>query len=213
MLILSWNCAGGLRGKIDEVKLIIDKYKPSVLFINEAELKQNMDVGYLSIDNYYLLKNNLPLSRIACYIKKNLPHVVLKLKHEVDMIMLKIGEYHLTGCYRGFTIKDTCQKQHLKHILENIKMIDHPFVLIGDLNVDPQRDVDKWNGKMLQEWSIDEGMSQLIKGYTRQRVVTNKNGQPKLDLKNLKSTWYTQTEVMTWQYQKIQVTIAIIVSS
>jgi len=184
MLVLSWNCAGGLKGKIDEVRLIIDKHKPGIMFINEAEITPTTPLDYLKIDGYSFVSNG-DSSRIACYISEAITWKEIKQKHKVDMIQLKLGEFHIVGCYRGFTTKNETQQDHFKKILSNLKMVNFPLLLVGDLNVDPRRDANKWNGRLLQSWAIEEGLSQLVKGFTRSRVVTKQNGQSRLEKSKL----------------------------
>jgi len=63
MLILSWNCQGGLNCKIDEVKILTKKYLPHIFFINESEIDPTCDLGYFEpfgpvIFNLYM--NRLP---------------------------------------------------------------------------------------------------------------------------------------------------------
>ncbi len=65
--ILFWNCCGGLPSKINEIKLIIDKYGPEAFFIAESELTQ-INTPWCQIKGYNLLTSETTLSRIACYL-------------------------------------------------------------------------------------------------------------------------------------------------
>jgi len=51
--ILSWNCAGGIRGKMDEIKHIISQTSPDLFFICEAEYSGKNET-YFNVQNYQL---------------------------------------------------------------------------------------------------------------------------------------------------------------
>jgi len=53
MLVLSWNCANGIKYKLDEIKAFIDKHNPDIFFVCESELKPE-DVCRILIKGYNL---------------------------------------------------------------------------------------------------------------------------------------------------------------
>jgi len=185
MILLSWNCQGGLRCKIDEVKLIIKKYLPHIFFINESEINPQEDLGYFAIDNYKLIINEKHKTcRIACYVNNKIDFKLLNFTDKADIIGLEVDNIKFYGAYRGFTDKEgTSASSQLDEILS---ISSEPnTILIGDLNTDPRRDNNKWNGKKLKDWMIKEGMIQLVKGDTRRRVVSKSNGDMKLEQSKL----------------------------
>ena len=71
--IFSWNSCLGLFHKIDYLRLEITVLKPDILFIQEAEISENMRKEHLKIDNYdiiYSEPKNGTKSRIAAFVKQ-----------------------------------------------------------------------------------------------------------------------------------------------
>jgi len=72
--IITWNCAGGLRGKLDEVKELVNITCPDLLFICEAEFN-GKNISYYCIPGYHLDiadSINLGKARIICYVKSSI---------------------------------------------------------------------------------------------------------------------------------------------
>jgi len=106
----SWNCCLGLVNKVDIVQSILKDYKLDVLFIQEAEIRQNTPINLLNTNGY-----NLELSptygqqnsRSCCYIKSNLKYkrVKSKEKNSVEVIIIEAFNTHIIGIYRPFYTK------------------------------------------------------------------------------------------------------------
>ena len=52
--IASWNCCLGILNKLDFVKNILDKHNIDILFLQEVEITNNMNLDLLKIKNYNL---------------------------------------------------------------------------------------------------------------------------------------------------------------
>ncbi len=74
-LVIWWNCAGGLNGKINEIKKLIKDESPLALFISESNTKENKTVLHLNITGYQFLTTISPFSRVACYLRNDI-HMV-----------------------------------------------------------------------------------------------------------------------------------------
>ena len=87
-----------LSNKMSEVKNLIQKEKPHILGVSEAELKKSQhNQGSLKVPGYDLLLpkswNNYGKARIVMYVKKNLPYEhVDELEHpDIQSIWIKAG--------------------------------------------------------------------------------------------------------------------------
>jgi len=49
--IISWNCAGGIKGKMDEIRSLVANTRPDFLFVSEAEFDGENE-EYIQIDKY-----------------------------------------------------------------------------------------------------------------------------------------------------------------
>jgi len=188
MLFLSWNCGNGLNSKIDAVRYLIEKSNPDALFIHEAEAKIGQ-LSYFQIKNYDLVPANSingphQMARTVCYIKNSSPLKVIQTNDSnADIIMLEMGKIAFAGLYRGFKLPPNTLPQSyfesylriLDTIVSNMKFTE--IFIMGDFNIDPQRDMKKWNGKMLEEWSTEHCLTQHIKGTTRQRDILMASGK------------------------------------
>jgi len=184
MLFLSWNCANGLVNKIDNVRVVVEKFIPEIAFIQESNLK-DQQIGPCQIKGYDLLTSNTLLSgcsRIACYKKRGSQFKQLKVQNDtIDLIILESDFALIIGLYRGFKIYDgSLPKDHFQKYLTEIERnlkINKELIIMGDFNIDPRRDINKWNGRMLEDFVLSQGLIQHVKGNTRKRIVLKSNGQ------------------------------------
>jgi len=75
--IISWNCAGGAKGKIDEIRELTINSRPDFLFICEPEF-DGTNEDYLAIADYHLdaaKSLSLGKARLICYVHKNIRNV------------------------------------------------------------------------------------------------------------------------------------------
>jgi len=83
--IISWNCAGGLKAKIDEVKNIISATNVDFFFTCEAEVKAQQE-KFFEIRNYELFVANsiqLGKGRLTCHVSASVSHL-FKRKPELE---------------------------------------------------------------------------------------------------------------------------------
>jgi len=83
--VVAWNCAGGLKAKIDEVKNIISKTNADIFFTCEAEVTLQQD-SFFEIRNYELhVANSILLGkgRLTCHVSASVSHL-FKRKLEVE---------------------------------------------------------------------------------------------------------------------------------
>lgn len=68
--VVSWNCAGGIKGKIDVVRKLALDTRANFLFISEAEF-DGINIDYIMLDGYHLdVADTLRVgkARLVCYV-------------------------------------------------------------------------------------------------------------------------------------------------
>jgi len=176
--IISWNCAGGMKNKMDEVKRILFSSNADFLFISEAEVSEKI-LSFLNIQGYELVLAPMheKRSRIACYIKSSHMHefkqrVDLESPRE-DVIVLESDSLRIIGVYRGFMnpFPNYDQLDMFFSLLSRSCNISKKLLVVGDFNIDPNRDSHTRAGRRLDEWAIDHDLIQMVGTVTRRRVV------------------------------------------
>jgi len=184
MSFLSWNCSNGIANKIDNIRVVMDKFVPEIAFIHEAEITENQ-LGPCQIKGYDLLTANtisVGKSRTVCYRLKNSGFKQAQIKQEnlIDMIVLENLDTILIGLYRGFKLPENClPAEFFQRYLDEINKYSNSWkeiIVMGDFNIDPKRDVSKWNGRMLENFILSNGLKQHVRGTTRRRIILKKNG-------------------------------------
>ena len=157
MKILSWNKTGcNIQERMIQIKDLINKEKPHVLFINELNFNPDQNKGITFIKNYTFETDNFPMvnktARTGVWIKQNLNYSREK-KIELNnssIIAINIGFHKknkilLIRYYRQHNLlKQTKssnsqknkafqgQVDKIKEIIKNNKEV----ILIGDINID-----------------------------------------------------------------------------
>jgi len=183
--IFSWNCAGGIKGKIDAIRNLIAKSNPDFLFISEAEF-DGENVEYIEIEKYSLdIAESLSLgkARLLCYVHETYRNVFKRLKHleghRENIIVYGNKDLRIVGIYRGFKNFNIHNKDPLKSIfdcLHGLSKFNGSLIVQGDFNIDPLRDLNTRQGKLLLDWSLEAGLTQLMKKPTRRRIVRKTSG-------------------------------------
>jgi len=182
MLVLNWNCANGIVHKMDEVRLIIEKYNPDLFFVCEAELK-NDQLDLIQIQGYSLeISDSIKLgkSRLIAYCKTDTFNRITRLEGDSEnVIVLETRTERFVGIYRGF--KNYKQPgfdslNYIFNLLNEASKTRKGLLLIGDFNIDPGRDISTPQGQLLESLLIDNGLAQLVNFPTRSRVVQRASG-------------------------------------
>jgi len=176
---LWWNCGGGLKYKIEYIKYTIMTLKPTVLFISEAEIYSNDDLGVISVENYDLLISNtinFGKARTAAYVRSDCNYKRLK-RAEMDgseVISLSIDGAILVGVYRPF--KPTVAESNVDNfdrLLNSLRKLEsdgEEVYIGGDFNVD-------WNHETtFNNLALEMNLQQLVHVNTRLRLVNTVNG-------------------------------------
>jgi len=164
--------------KIDEIRLHVNKFRPDLFFINEAEISQD------KIDKIYLngytteVADSITLgkARIVAYTNSAVGFkrmTNLEGKQE-NIIIFETPKVRIIGLYRGFKNYREVGFDSLGYLfslLEEGCKSSKKLVVIGDFNVDPTRDSNTPQGRALDTLMINNSLQQLVCGPTRFRVV------------------------------------------
>ena len=192
--ICYWKCARGIVNKKHLIEDLIKSKSLDVLFIAECDLNNIIiDSNMLKIEGYDLIfTNNLAkrdMTRMCAYIKTNrqFNHRSIDEKDFNDIIILECEDKIIAGIYRPFKCHDgESQVTNFERLIQNLrdmvkKYVSKDVTIIGDFNVDygkmhettdPQKNI----AKILNDFTDDSALKQLIKGITRHRLVGYKNG-------------------------------------
>lgn len=183
--IIFWNCAGGLKSKIEYIRNIVEKHTPTLIFISEAEIHER-DLDVVKIKGYEVVKTlteQNQKSRIIAYISQKFPFKQLKVHLGIDIIGVDINSTRYIGIYKGFKLPPGFSaKSFFKTIVETLKTLTKTNKMIivgGDLNIDLFRKTSNLDD--IERWSMEAGLQQLVQSYTRERIVTLKDGKIRIE--------------------------------
>ena len=219
------NCDRGFtsKGKIEEIKNHMVKNSIDIMGIAEVELS-NTRFHYedlYNIKGYSLVKpnswGNLGRARIIVYYKKalegrvrvmtekmspNQPDIWLEVKNN------KGGLFEILMVYREFTGLDglktnEAQVTRLSDLLEKVNLNTKPKLIMGDVNLDWKDGELVGSGNELTEVMVRAmvlgGFTQLVKNFTRSRLVNGKVQNSTIDhiwtniTEKVEEVWTRQT--------------------
>jgi len=178
MKSLYWNCCGGLSGKYNSVKLVINQENPDMFFVAEAEYRT--DQTWLNIDGYQLITtktNKYGKVRLVCFVKKDAGFKQVESEHikdDLEMLIIENKYQRCVGIYRPFKmVNSNTRSSYFKKMIESLtwsKQTTKKLSVCGDFNIN-------WNlespeKEILETWAIDAGVIQLIQDNTWSRIVT-----------------------------------------
>lgn len=189
-IVLWWNCAGGLAGKINEIKMIINDFSPIAFFIFESNIRNNKINSHLNIQGYELITTSTTFSRTACYLRSDSvsPGSICRGEGN-EVITLEMGDMMIIGVYRPFKVEEGSNlneqfdklMKHLDQKISSAKSNNVRPVVAGDFNLDFNRigDSSYSNSRLLNKlgiWAASHGLSQQIETETRHRLVKAQGG-------------------------------------
>jgi len=187
--VIWWNCAGGILSKIDYLNDFCrsKKSKPLLIFISEAEVNDHM-LGLINLNGYSILtaktiKNGK--SRVICYINEKVKSFkeVKVSDDSIDVLAIDIQGYRFVGLYKGFKTREgetqlSFFNRYIK-VLTDLTCTDRKLIIGGDFNVD----LNKTSNfrEFLEKWSLEAGLTQIVKENTRRRLVRTAENETRLE--------------------------------
>ncbi|KAI5710266.1 hypothetical protein M8J75_007113 [Diaphorina citri] len=133
--IIQWNC-NGIRGKMEEIKMLLSKYNPSILCIQETRLLQSLVVNFnnYSVFRYDHSGGETASQGLITLVKKC--HYVNRINIQSTLQALAIQIKHpiynyLTICNIYIHPSHRLQQTEISNLIEQLPT---PFLLIGDFN-------------------------------------------------------------------------------
>jgi len=190
-LVIFWNCARGVFNKKCFIEQYINNFKPMAFFISECDVTGDHCKDLLKVAGYELEIAPTIISRnkgrLMVYFKSGLNiKRISTLENELDnLIVLDSQKVLLVGLYSGFqTYEDETVQGNFERLLESASRSTSTRKKLkiggGDFNCDLNRNDSK--SKVIKLWSASNGLSQLVEGITRHRVVNDAVQESSIDL-------------------------------
>jgi len=118
-------------------------------------------------------------ARIVAFVKQPYVRKSSLEGEKENIIVIETKNERIVGIYRGFKNYHNPSINPLTYLfdlLEKSCKTAKPLIMMGDFNIDPQRDAHTPQGQLLEKLIIDNGLTQLMDCKTRRRVVTRQSG-------------------------------------
>ena len=133
-IFLQWNCRG-LRANIDEIQLLIQKFQPTFLCLQEIKLSKINPINFRQYSHFSLCPNSndpYPHGGVSLLIRKNIPHSPIILNTPLQAVAATVS------CHRPITV---CSIYIPPHSFVNEGDLDDlmlqlpsPVLIMGDFN-------------------------------------------------------------------------------
>ena len=159
-----------LLSKIDEVRDIIIKTKPTILGVSESKLDDTVSDNEIHIDGYVIIKSdrNRHGGGVACYIKEDICFNVNPIfSKEIEGVLFDILMPKTKSITVGVFYRPPDQNNFLdtlKSDLEKLDLSNNDVFLLGDFNINLLK-----NGRYIFESKnqvLDDTHSALFKKYS-----------------------------------------------
>jgi exonuclease III len=134
-MFIQWNCRG-LRANFDEIELLIDRYNPLAVCLQELKISDT----YSFNNNLYALfsklpqmsNNSIPHGGAGILVRKDLPHSVILLNTPLQVVACRISTPQpLTIC--SIYLPPSSSWKHTD-LLSIVSQLPTPILLLGDFN-------------------------------------------------------------------------------
>ena len=131
--ILQWNCRG-IRANYKELLLLLNKYNPKVVCLQESFLKDKNQLNIKCFQSYsHLYKDGHGASGgVSILVRKDIPQQQINIDSELQVIAVKTTlheQVNISSIY--VPSHDPINDKKLDKLIEQIPK---PYILLGDLN-------------------------------------------------------------------------------
>lgn len=197
-LAIQWNLFG-LKGRIAELQLLISKFNPIAIALQETLVPENsIPSNFIKGYNLYILENpdNPERTGTAIAIKNDIPHRRVNLPAHTGLLAIAIEiEFPVKVTLISIYISPSSLIQPIKASLSNIlDQFTSPVLLMGDFNGHSTvwgSESDDSRGKMLAQLIDDYGLSLLNDG-SHTRINPSSGASSALDLSIVSHDLYSQ---------------------
>ena len=126
-LFIQWNCRG-IRANYEELLLLLTKYKPKVVCLQETFLK---DINQLNIRNYTKMDTGAS-GGVSILVRKDIPQHQINIDSELQVIAVRTTLHKpINICSIYIPPHDSLNNTKLNKLIQQILQ---PHLLLGDLN-------------------------------------------------------------------------------
>ena len=144
--IIRWNIRGS-RVTYSELLLLISKYCPAIIYLQETHLKSNntINIKYHISHNYIKYPTDRPCGGSSVIINKNIPHSEIKLNTNLQAVALSATLHKTITVFSIYILpSDVIKESELNNLIEQLS---RPFIIMGDFN----NHIEIWGSKKT-EW-------------------------------------------------------------
>ena len=194
-VILQWNCRG-LKDKRHELDILIAKYSPAIICLQETLLSSNIEK--LQKDNkplpgFTTFRGYIPYFRciesgkngVAIYVKNNVIHSQIKLVTPLQALAVRVTfqgkEFIVSNHYTSDTHDGVPTVHQFKSIIDKF---DKPFIMCGDFNAKNtlwSNDENNRRGEVLEKLMFDNDLG-LLNSDVKTRFDIRNNKYSLIDL-------------------------------
>ena len=154
--IIQWNCRG-IKPNYNEVQILLNKFSPSVLCLQETLLKDNDKLSFKNFSLYnHIVKGDRASGGSSIIIKNNIPHSVVNLNTSLQAVAISATlNKVLTICSLYIPPSHRLSIHELNDL---VSQLPRPFIILGDFNAHHNawgcNDIDK-RGEIIEQF-IDQ---------------------------------------------------------
>ena len=149
--IIQWNIRGS-RANYSELLLLITKYCPAIIYLQETHLKSNNNINIKNHVSYNYMKypTDRPCDGSTVIINQDIPHCEIKLNTNLQAAAISVTIHKTTVCSIYIPPSKEIKESELNNLIEQLP---RPFIIMGDFNSHNQswrsKKTDK-KGKMIE---------------------------------------------------------------
>ena len=185
---MSLNCRKGYysKRKYEQVKIKIEKYKPKIIFIQEAEIpKENFDEikKLINVPGYKIITSNISYNRNYCiiaYVKVDLDvNVIAPFQAIVPTLTFEVKGDKTTqivcNYYKPHSSSldiNTSNVEMTRNLVDEwnhlkVEYMRNDFILFGDSNIDWEREhfLDKQQMVLIDDFTTENGLKEILKSH------------------------------------------------
>ena len=131
--IIQWNIRGA-RVNYSELLLLITKYFPAIICLQETHLKNNNTINIKNYYSYNYIKQytDRPSGRSSIIINNNIPHCeITQITNMQAVAISAIFHKIITVCSVNIPTNKEPKESELNNLIEQLPI---PFIIMGDFN-------------------------------------------------------------------------------
>ena len=131
--VIQWNCHG-LRPNFDELSLLIVKYNPLAVCLEETFLKNTDNITVRGFNLYHKCQEteNRASGGVSILVNENIPQSIVTLNTNLQAVAVKIIAHKtITLCSVYLPPRNHFNPKDLQNVIDQLPS---PFILMGDFN-------------------------------------------------------------------------------